>query len=100
LAARNGPCWAWQAAANRTAPTKAERAVDLAHLRRGLAHAAKHGITSIVNMDGNIYTLDLLDELRSAGELTARVRVPFHYVPEMKPEDLQTALDHARALVG
>jgi predicted amidohydrolase YtcJ len=27
------------------------------------------------------------------GELTARVRVPFHYVPEMKPEDLQTALD-------
>jgi predicted amidohydrolase YtcJ len=74
-------------------PTKAERAVDLAHLRRGLAHAAKHGITSIVNMDGNIYTLDLLDELRSGGELTARVRVPFHYVPEMKPEDLQTALD-------
>jgi predicted amidohydrolase YtcJ len=74
-------------------PTKAERAVDLAHLRRGLAHAAKHGITSIVNMDGNIYTLDLLDELRSAGELTARVRVPFHYVPEMKPEDLQTALE-------
>jgi predicted amidohydrolase YtcJ len=26
------------------------------------------------------------------GELTARVRVPFHYVPEMKPDDLQTAL--------
>ena len=75
------------------APSQAERAIDLAHLRRGLAHAAKHGITSIVNMDGNIYTLDLLDELRSAGELTARVRVPFHYVPEMKPEDLQTALE-------
>ena len=75
------------------APSKAERAVDLAHLKRGLAHAARHGITSIVNMDGNIYTLDLLEELRSAGELTARVRVPFHYVPEMKPDDLETALE-------
>ena len=74
-------------------PSKAERAIDLAHLRRGLAHAARHGITSIVNMDGNIYTLDLLEELRSAGELTARVRVPFHYVPEMEPVDLETALN-------
>ena len=73
-------------------PSKAERAVDLAHLKRGLAHAARHGITSIVNMDGNIYTLDLLEELRSAGELTARVRVPFHYVPDMQPDDLETAL--------
>ncbi|MDP3523772.1 MAG: amidohydrolase [Hoeflea sp.] len=74
-------------------PSAAERAIDLAHLRRGLAHAARHGITSIVNMDGNIYTLELLEELRSAGELTARVRVPFHYVPDMTPDDLQTALD-------
>ncbi len=75
------------------APSQAERAIDLVHLRRGLAHAARHGITSIVNMDGNIYTLDLLEELRSAGELTARVRVPFHYVPEMEPDDLEIALE-------
>jgi len=73
-------------------PSAAERAADMAHLRRGLAHAARHGITSIVNMDGNIYTLELLEALRTQGELTARVRVPFHFVPDMKPEDLQTAL--------
>jgi predicted amidohydrolase YtcJ len=79
------------------APSGAERAMDMAHLKRGLAHAARNGITSIVNMDGNVYTLDLLEELRSAGELTARVRVPFHYVPDMTPDDLQTALEmHAR----
>lgn len=79
------------------APSEAERAADMAHLRRGLAHAARNGITSIVNMDGNVYTLELLEALRSAGELTARVRVPFHYVPEMQPDDLQTALEmHAR----
>ncbi|WP_290890052.1 amidohydrolase [Hoeflea sp.] len=75
------------------APSAAERAVDLAHLKRGLAHAARHGITSIVNMDGNVYTLDLLEEIRAAGELTARVRVPFHYVPDMRPDDLETALE-------
>lgn len=74
------------------APSAAERAIDLAHLKRGLAHAARHGITSIVNMDGNIYTLELLDALRDAGELTARVRVPFHFVPDMTTDDLQTAL--------
>ena len=56
----------------------AERARDRAMLARGLAHCARHGITSIVNMDGNRYQLELLRELRAEGGLTARVRVPFH----------------------
>lgn len=46
-----------------SAPTPAERALDRAMLARGLAHCAAHGVTSIVNMDGNHYTLDLLREL-------------------------------------
>ncbi len=72
-------------------PSGAGREEDFGHLRRGLAHAARHGITSIVNMDGNRYTLELLSALRDAGELTARVRVPFHFVPDMTLADLDTA---------
>lgn len=60
-------------------PTKAEFEADLETMRAGLRHAAAHGITFIQNMDGNIYTLELLEELHRRGELTARVRVPFHF---------------------
>jgi len=72
-------------------PGPADRAEDLGHIRRGLAHAARQGVTSVVNMDGIPYLLGLLTELREAGELTARVRVPFHFVPEMELADLDTA---------
>jgi len=60
-------------------PTKAEFETDLETMRVGLRHAAAHGITFVQNMDGNIYTLELLEELQRRGELTARVRVPFHF---------------------
>ncbi|MGQ0484351.1 MAG: amidohydrolase [Hyphomicrobiales bacterium] len=59
-------------------PTAAEFEHDLSVMKRGLAHCARHGITSIHNMDGNLYTLELLEELDRRGELLARVRVPFH----------------------
>ncbi len=58
--------------------TTAERATDKALLARGLAHAASHGITSMHNMDGNFYQLDLLDELRAEERLICRMEVPFH----------------------
>jgi predicted amidohydrolase YtcJ len=61
------------------APSEAERAHDRDILVRGLAHCARHGLTSLVTMDGNRYTLELLSELRTAGDLSARVRVPFHF---------------------
>jgi predicted amidohydrolase YtcJ len=60
-------------------PTEAEFETDLETMRVGLRHAAAHGITFVQNMDGNIYTLELLEELQRRGELTARVRVPFHF---------------------
>ena len=75
-------------------PDDAEQAIDRAKVARGLAHAARHGVTSMVNMDGNRYTLDLLDGLWRAGQLTARVKVPFHFKPHM---DL-AALDRAEAM--
>ncbi|MCB1377576.1 MAG: amidohydrolase [Alphaproteobacteria bacterium] len=59
-------------------PGEGEIEHDLDVMRSGLAHAAAHGITFIHNMDGNLYTLELLQELRNRGQLTARVRVPFH----------------------
>ena len=58
--------------------TPQQRAVDSAFIKRGLAYCASLGITSIHNMDGNWYQLELLDQLRASGELTSRVEVPFH----------------------
>ena len=65
-------------------------------MRAGLAHLARHGITSFHNMDGNAYTCELLSEIEAAGDLTARARVPFHFKTFM---DL-SALDRASELAG
>ncbi|WP_323717776.1 amidohydrolase [Paracoccus aminovorans] len=78
------------------APTEAERAADKALLLRGMAHCAAHGVTSIVNMDGNRYTLELLAEMRAQGRLPLRVKVPFHFKPHMVLE----ALDRASAMTA
>lgn len=73
------------------APGRAELLADCETMARGLAHCARHGLTSLVNMDGNPYTLEVLEELRRQGRLTARVRVPFHYRPHRRPQDLAEA---------
>jgi predicted amidohydrolase YtcJ len=72
-------------------PGEAERAADRAKIARGLAHCAAHGITSMVNMDGNRYLLALLRELQAEGGLTARVKVPFHLKPTMDLAELDRA---------
>jgi len=77
-------------------PAPEQRAKDKAKIAAGLAHAAAHGITSMVNMDGNRYTCVLLREMEAEGRLTARVKVPFHFKPHM---DL-AALDRASAMAG
>ncbi len=69
----------------------AERAADALHFKRGLAHCAKHGVTSMVNMDGNRYTLEVLSLIEAEGGLTARVVVPFHMKPSMGLEELERA---------
>ena len=55
-----------------------ERTADKALLVKGLHHAAAHGITTLHNMDGNVYQLELLSELEAEGRLPCRVQVPFH----------------------
>ncbi|MFN6941934.1 MAG: amidohydrolase [Parvibaculum sp.] len=73
------------------APTPQERAADRAILKQGLKFAARHGITSIHNMDGNLYTLELLAEIEAEGALDLRVKVPFHFKNFMQPQALDKA---------
>ncbi len=70
-----------------------ERAADMASLRKGLAFCAENGITSIQNMDGNYYQLDMLRELEANGELPVRVRVPYLFKPGSAPEELRSAAE-------
>jgi predicted amidohydrolase YtcJ len=72
-------------------PDAAQQAIDRQKVLNGLHHCARHGITSIVNMDGNRYTLDLLAGLRAEGNLIARVKVPFHMKPDMDLAELDRA---------
>ena len=71
--------------------TNQERLNDIEVLKNGLSHLAKLGVTSIHNMDGNFYTLELLEEIRNKGNLTCRVKVPFHFKTEMGIEKLELA---------
>ncbi|MCT8330027.1 amidohydrolase [Albidovulum sediminis] len=77
-------------------PNSAEQAMDRTKAARGLAHAARHGITSMVNMDGNRYTLEILRGLQRDGGLTARVKVPFHFKPHMELSELDRADEMTR----
>jgi predicted amidohydrolase YtcJ len=81
-------------------PDAAQFAHDLAVMRRGLDHCAKHGITSIHNMDGNLYTLELLAELDRRCELLCRVCVPFHFKNFMAAGALERASAMAKAYHG
>ncbi|MEZ5930944.1 MAG: amidohydrolase [Alphaproteobacteria bacterium] len=60
-------------------PSAAERAGDRDILKKGLAYCASLGITSIHNMDGNWYQLELLDEIERGDGLRCRVQVPYHH---------------------
>jgi predicted amidohydrolase YtcJ len=65
-------------------------------MRRGLAHCARHGITSFHNMDGNFYQLELLDEIDRESGLPVRARIPFHMKNFMKLADLEKASEMHR----
>lgn len=68
--------------------TPQERAIDLDIIRDGLAYCASLGITSIQNMDGNLYQLEILDEIENTTGLPARVRMPYHMKNFMPLSDL------------
>ena len=81
-------------------PDAAQRAKDKEKVAAGLAHCAMHGITSMVNMDGNRYTCVLLKEMEEEGRLTARVKVPFHFKPHMEVSELDRASAMAAEFTG
>lgn len=81
-------------------PSAEQRAKDKEKVAAGLAHCAMHGITSMVNMDGNRYTCVLLKEMEAEGRLTARVKVPFHFKPHMELSELERASAMAEEFTG
>ena len=58
--------------------TPAQRASDQEILKKGIAYANSLGITTMHNMDGNWYQLELLKSILDRGELNARMEIPFH----------------------
>jgi predicted amidohydrolase YtcJ len=68
--------------------TPLQRACDVEVIRRGLNYCASLGITSVQNMDGNLYQLEILDEIERAQGLPVRMRVPFHMKNSMPMTDL------------
>ncbi|WP_037915555.1 amidohydrolase [Sulfitobacter sp. 20_GPM-1509m] len=81
-------------------PTEKERAEDRETLKVGLHHAARHGITSMHNMDGNRYMLEILREIEEEGALISRLRVPFHLTAEMDLSELDRASAMTRDFTG
>ena len=73
------------------AATAAQRELDIGFFRKGIAHAASLGITSMHNMDGNRHLLELLRSVEQEGDLIARVSVPFHYTRSMPLSELDRA---------
>lgn len=70
--------------------TDEERAGDIAILKEGLAYVASLGITSLQNMDGSLYQLEMLEEIEKTVGLPVRVRMPFHMKNFMPLSDLET----------
>ena len=64
--------------------TQAQRASDKAALLRAMQECLRHGITTVVNMDGNLYQADLLKELAQDG-LPLNVSLPMTLVPGQSP---------------
>lgn len=77
-------------------PTAKERASDREILRKGLDYCASFGFTSIHNMDGNFYTLELLQELDEAGQFAVRCQSPFHMKNFFKLDKLAEAEEMRR----
>ena len=59
--------------------TQNQRHLDKIALKSGLEYCAQFGITSVHNMDGNLYQMELLNEIEKENCLTCRVQVPCHF---------------------
>jgi predicted amidohydrolase YtcJ len=71
--------------------TAADRTEDIQTLKDGLRYCASHGITSLHNMDGNRYQLELLRRIEADGDLLCRTQIPFHLTPGKPLDSLEEA---------
>ncbi|RWP22765.1 MAG: amidohydrolase [Mesorhizobium sp.] len=78
-------------------PSAAEVAADRDLMHRGLEWCGRHGITSIQNMDGNLYQLELLAGLEQEGRLLCRTKIPFHFKNFMTLDRLEKASSMANS---
>lgn len=62
-----------------------------AALQRGMAAAARLGLTSVHNMDGTAEQIGLYAAMEDAGEMALRVYVPYSVTPATPPEALAEA---------
>ena len=69
--------------------TAEERAADIEIIKEGFAYVASLGITSLQNMDGSLYQLEMLDEIEKTSGLPVRVRMPFHMKNFMPLSDIE-----------
>jgi len=60
-------------------------------LKKGLAFIARHGITSLHNMDGNLAKLALYASLEGSGELSTRLSVPYGITASTTSFDIEEA---------
>lgn len=73
--------------------TPEQFALDRAIVKAGLDYCASWGVTSIQNFDGNHYQLRLMRDLELAGELSCRIRIPYHMKNFMTLSDLDKAAE-------
>lgn len=74
-------------------PTAAERRDDITVLKEGLRLCASYGFTSLHNMDGNRYQLELLSQIEQDGDLLCRTDIPFHMTPDKDLSMLSQAVE-------
>ncbi|MCF7699552.1 amidohydrolase [Loktanella sp. M215] len=79
---------------------EADRAYDRSVIRQAATYCAAHGITSAVNMDGNVYQAGLIRDLAMAGDLPVRVSLPLRLVAADGPEGLAMLDDFGPEVPG
>ena len=79
---------------------KIDIAREREYLREGLAMAAKFGITSVHNMDGDLEQANFYAAVDDIGDLTLRVSVPYSVKPYTSVQDLDEAVEMMRIHQG
>jgi len=74
----------------------ASRAADAEILLDGLKYCASYGFTSIHNMDGNFYQLEVLKILEDRGDLLCRTEIPYHLTPSKPLSMIEEAVEMNR----